>query len=212
MKIILFGPPGAGKTSLAMHILREYNIPIISLSSLIKNEIMLQTDLGEICKPYFEQGLLIPDDIAIRLLEPKIIECGESFLLDGFPKTVSQANLLEKILIKINSKINLFLFIDISKDILLERISTRIVCPHCGFSYSRKDFENNKDIRCTACSSILEKRNDDNSILFENRLDYFYKSYSPLKEFYSNKNILRILDDNKEQNYCLINEYINELT
>lgn len=192
MRIILLGPPGAGKGTQAQSISNHYNIPHISTGDIFRHNISEKTDLGNLAKSYMDKGLLVPDDVTIKLIEKRLNESDtlKGFLLDGFPRTVNQAKALDKILLKKGEKITKALYINVPKDHIVERMSGRRMCFSCGASYHTKYSPPLVENICDNCGDRLKQRNDDKKETVLERLDIYEFQTKPLIDFYDKKSIL----------------------
>lgn len=196
MRLLIMGPPGAGKGTHAKLICKEYNIPHISTGDMFRNAIKLGSNQGMIAKKFIDQGELVPDDIVIGIVKEKIQEdnCKAGFLLDGFPRNIEQAKSLDLILSECNIKIDAVLNLQVSNDILIKRISGRRVCSVCGETYH---IENNKpevEGVCDLCGGKLIQRKDDTEKTVKNRLEIYDKQTKPLLKYYEKQNLLNNLN------------------
>lgn len=189
MKLILLGAPGAGKGSQATKIASAYGIAHISTGDALRANIKAGTPLGLAAKNYVDQGKLVPDDVIIGMIAERIKEkdCGNGFLFDGFPRTIAQAEALEK-LTKIDKVINL----DVDFSLIMKRISGRRMC-ECGESYHISTYPA-KD--CVKCGKLLYQRADDNEATVGSRLEVYQKQTAPLIEYYRAKGLLADVDGN----------------
>lgn len=193
LNIILLGAPGAGKGSQAKLIKDKYQIPHISTGDMFREAIKANTSLGALANSYISKGDLVPDDVTIALVKERLSkdDCKNGFLLDGFPRTIIQAEALEKLTLDINRPINLVIDVDVDDSILVDRIAGRRVCKKCGASYHIKNSPSKKDGICDVCGSALIIRSDDNPDALKVRLEHYHKQTYPLVEFYKNKNLLK---------------------
>lgn len=193
MRLLIMGPPGAGKGTHAKLISNEYNISHISTGDMFRKAIKLGTKEGLIAKQFIDQGNLVPDDIVIGMVKERIQEddCNGGFLLDGFPRNIKQAQSLDVILNECDIKIDTVLNLQVNKEILIKRISGRRVCSKCGETYH---IENNKpkvEGICDFCGGKLIQRKDDTEETVKNRLKIYDKQTKPLLEYYSKQEILK---------------------
>jgi len=193
MNLILMGLPGAGKGTQAEYITGKYNIPHLSTGDMFRAAIANQTKLGMTAKAYVDAGDLVPDEVTIGIVKERLSmdDCEKGFLLDGFPRTVQQAEALELMLTKLSKKIDFCINIQVDQNNLLERLTGRRICTKCGISYHLV-FNPPKiaDI-CDRCGAELYQRADDNEATVQNRLDVNIKQSAPLLSFYNEKGILR---------------------
>ena len=201
MKIILLGPPGAGKGTQAKSISNRYSIPHISTGDIFRKNISENTPLGIEAKKYMDNGQLVPDEVTINMVKDRLQDddCKNGYLLDGFPRTVSQAEALQKFIEDRNEKLDSALLINVPRDFILERMTGRRVCPSCGASYHVK-FNPAKDGKCELCGSEVIQRKDDTVETVQERLDVYEKQTQPLIDYYREKNLLSQVDGTKAIN------------
>lgn len=196
VKIILLGPPGAGKGTQAQSISNKYTIPHISTGDIFRKNISEGTELGTLAKGYMDKGQLVPDEVTIKLVRSRLKQddCRNGYLLDGFPRTVYQAEALDTMLDKDNEKIDVALLIQVPRGYIIDRMSGRRVCPSCGATYHLT--YNPPMIRdiCDVCGTKIIQRKDDVKETVEDRLDIYDKQTEPLIEYYLEKDILRVVD------------------
>lgn len=199
MKIILLGPPGAGKGTQAKSISNKYSIPHISTGDIFRQNIGDKTPLGVEAKKYIDSGALVPDELTISIVEDRITkdDCKNGFLLDGFPRTVKQAEALEKALEKKGEKIDLALQIEVPRDSILDRMTGRRVCPSCGASYHVKFNPPKVDLKCDLCNAEVIQRADDTASTVNRRLDTYENQTKPLADFYGEREQLAVVDGSK---------------
>ena len=191
--IILLGAPGAGKGTNAKKICAKLNIPHISTGDMFREAIKNKTPLGELANSYISQGLLVPDEVTIGLVEERLSQgdCKEGFLLDGFPRTVFQAEALDKMLMNSGRKITSVILLTADDEVLTSRITNRRVCPSCGASYNVETKKPLKEGVCDSCSGELIQRKDDTAEAFKVRLDAYSKQTLPLADYYRGKGLLK---------------------
>lgn len=201
MKIVLLGPPGAGKGTQAKSISNRYSIPHISTGDIFRKNISENTPLGIEAKSYMDNGKLVPDEVTINMVKERLKEddCKNGYLLDGFPRTVSQAEALESFLNERNETLNTALLIDVPTDFILERMTGRRVCPSCGASYHIK-FNPAVDGKCELCGTEVVQRKDDTEETVKERLDVYKEQTQPLIDFYKEKELLSVVDGTKAIN------------
>lgn len=201
MKIILLGPPGAGKGTQAKSISNRYSIPHISTGDIFRKNISENTPLGIEAKRYMDNGQLVPDEVTINMVKDRLQDddCANGYLLDGFPRTVSQAEALQEFLEARNEKLDTALLISVPRDFILERMTGRRVCPACGASYHVK-FNPPKDGKCELCGSEVVQRKDDTEETVMERLDVYENQTQPLIDFYKNLDLLSEVDGTKAIN------------
>ncbi len=189
MNIIFLGAPGAGKGTQAENVSARYGIPSVSTGAIIREAIRNGTEMGLAAKAYAESGALVPDGVVIGIIRDRLSQddCANGFILDGFPRTVPQAEALEKMGVVIDVVIS----IEVPDEKIIRRMSGRRVCPVCGASY-HVDYRPSKDGRtCDACGAELIIRNDDDPVVVWNRLVQYHEQTEPLKEFYGLRGKLR---------------------
>ena len=187
--IILLGPPGAGKGTQAVRIAERYGIPHISTGDIFRKNIKEQTPIGKVAKSYIDKGLLVPDEVVVEIVKNRLAEgdCKNGYLLDGFPRTIEQAERLSEIT-EIAAVINL----DIDLGLLMKRLTGRRVCATCGESY-HVDFLGDKTL-CEKCAGELVIRADDNEETVKSRLDAYVRQTKPLTDYYKKSGLLRDVD------------------
>ena len=195
VKIILLGPPGAGKGTQAKSISNKYSIPHISTGDIFRKNISENTPLGIEAKSYMDNGQLVPDEVTINMVKDRLQQedCKQGYLLDGFPRTVSQAEALQDFLDSRNESLDTALLIEVPRDFILERMTGRRVCPSCGASYHIK-FNPAVNGKCELCGSDVVQRKDDTEETVKERLDVYEKQTQPLIDFYKDKNLLSQVD------------------
>ncbi len=197
MKIILLGAPGAGKGTQAEKIIKKYNIPQISTGDILRENVKNNTELGKKAKEYMDKGELVPDDIIIGIIKDRLAkdDCKNGYILDGFPRTIPQAEALKEALKP--DKIDVVLFIDVSDEVVIERLSLRRVCKNCGAIYHLKFNPPKEENKCDKCGGELYQRDDDKEETIKNRLSVYREQTEPLVSYYEKENILKRIDGNK---------------
>ena len=196
MKIVLLGPPGAGKGTQAKSISNRYSIPHISTGDIFRKNISENTPLGIEAKSYMDNGQLVPDEVTINMVKDRLQQddCKNGYLLDGFPRTVHQAEALDNFLTEREESIDKALLIEVPKEFILERMTGRRVCPSCGASYHIKFNPPTNDGKCDLCGSDVIQRKDDTEETVKERLDVYENQTQPLIDFYKNKKQLSVVD------------------
>ena len=191
LNIILMGPPGAGKGTQATRIVDAFHIPHISTGDMFREAISQGPPLGLQAKAIIERGDLVPDDITIGLVKERLSQpdCARGYLLDGFPRTIHQAEALKDLGPEIDREVALVVDISVPDEELGRRISGRRVCPKCGASYHVQDMKPAQDGICDRCGSPLVQRKDDNEASLKIRLENYYKQTAPLQAFYAKEGL-----------------------
>lgn len=202
MKNIIFvAAPAAGKGTISAKVCTEYNIPHISTGDLLRNEIAASSKIGMEIKSAMARGEFVSDEVITKLLKKRLEakDCKKGFILDGYPRNISQAKTYDNILKELNYDECLVVFLDIDRELAMKRALSRVVCSKCGLSYNliNKEYAPLKEGICDNCGSSLKTRSDDNEESFINRFDTFMKETYPLLEYYEKKgNLLKIKVDN----------------
>ncbi len=196
LNIILMGPPAAGKGTQSELIVKNFALPHISTGDMLRAAIEKKTPLGLKAQEYMNAGALVPDDVIIGLVEERLKEddCKKGFLLDGFPRTIPQAEALDSMLVGLGRKINSVILMTADEEVLTERITSRRVCPNCGASYNINTKKPKVDGICDCCQSPLIQRKDDNAEAFKVRLDAYAKQTFPIAEHYNKLGVLGKVD------------------
>ncbi len=186
LRLILLGPPGAGKGTQAARICQKYNIPHISTGDIFRRHIKEGTEFGKKAQEYMNKGELVPDNLVLEIAEARLMEedCENGFLLDGFPRTVNQAEQLDKYLDERNLSIDKVLDIDVDKEVLMTRLIGRRVCRKCGETYHVINMPSEKEGICDVCGGALYQRSDDTATTVENRIEVYNDLTKPLVEYY----------------------------
>lgn len=192
--IILLAPPAAGKGTQSDKIIKKYGFVHISTGDLLREKLKENSNLSNNIKEYMEKGDLVPNEIILQLICTRMNsqDCKNGCILDGFPRNYEQAVSLDKLLSSYNRKIDAVIYLDVSKDILQNRIVGRLVCPNCNAIYNDKIYGMNSKEKgiCDICHSILVKRDDDNCETFNNRYNTYIRDTKPLIDYYDRRNIL----------------------
>lgn len=196
MRVIFLGPPGVGKGTQSEFIAEKYHIPKISTGDLLRESVDRQTSLGKEAKGFMDRGELVPDSVVIGLVEEKLQspECQNGFLLDGFPRTVTQADELSSFLQKTGESLDRVVYFSLPKTEIVKRISGRRSCPECKGVYQLESIPPKKDGLCDVCEIPLIQRNDDKPETIESRLAVYQEQTEPLIKYYKNRGILSELD------------------
>lgn len=193
MKLILLGPPGAGKGTQAEILNKKLGIPTISTGNILRAAVKNGTPIGLKAKEYMDAGKLVPDEVIIGVISERLAEadCQNGFILDGVPRTIPQAEALEKAGIQFDAVVS----IEISDDEIVERMGGRRVCTACGAPYHVKNMPPKVEGVCDACGGKLEARADDKPEVVRDRLNVYHKETAPLKDFYAARNLLKTVDN-----------------
>ena len=194
--IVIMGAPGAGKGTQAKQIVKEFQIPHISTGDMFREAVAAQTETGKLAESYMKRGDLVPDSVTIKIVEERLSkpDCENGFLLDGFPRTIPQAEALEELTNKIGRSINLVINIDVPNEELIRRICGRRVCKKCGAPYHIETMKPKVEGVCDVCGGPLFQRPDDNEDALKVRLDHYVKDTKPLLNFYSAKGLVSTID------------------
>ena len=196
MKIIMLGAPGAGKGTQAKMIAEKYGVPHVSTGDIFRANIKNGTQLGMEAKKYMDQGLLVPDELTVRILLDRVAQddCKNGYVLDGFPRTIPQAQVLDEALTKLGDKIDYAIDVDVPDENIIRRMSGRRACLTCVATYHIEHIPPKKEGICDKCGSELVLRDDDKPETVKNRLAVYHEQTQPLIDFYEKKGVLRTVD------------------
>ena len=210
--IILMGPPGAGKGTLAKQLMSAYDLVHISTGDMFREAIKAGTELGKLAKSYIDHGDLVPDEVTIGIVKERLgqDDCEKGFLLDGFPRTLPQAEALKKISMEVNHPIEVVLNLDCDNQELIRRISGRRVCKNCGAPYHVVTLKPKVEGVCDICGGPLYQRADDNEEALKVRLEHYVQDTKPLLDFYANEGLLKSFNSlvGKEQLFDQVSDYL----
>jgi adenylate kinase len=200
MKIIMLGAPGAGKGTQAKMIAEKYMVPHISTGDIFRANIKEGTELGKQAKEYMDKGQLVPDSLTVNLLLDRVAkdDCKNGYVLDGFPRTIPQAEVLDEALSKLGENIDYAIDVDVPDENIINRMSGRRACVTCGATYHLKHIPPKKEGICDKCGSELILRDDDKPETVKKRLDVYHEQTQPLIDYYTNKGILKQVDGTKD--------------
>lgn len=200
MKIIMLGAPGAGKGTQAKKIAQEFGIPHISTGDIFRENIKNNSQLGIKAKEYIDQGLLVPDELVMDLIIDrfKANDCKDGYVLDGFPRTIYQAEALDKKLKNKNESIDHVINIEVSDELIVRRMSGRRACLNCGRTYHIKTLKPKVEDICDYCNTKLVLRDDDKPETVKKRLQVYHEQTQPLIDYYNQKGLLRSMDGTKD--------------
>ena len=196
MKIIMLGAPGAGKGTQAQMIADKYGIPHVSTGDIFRANIKNGTELGMEAKKYMDQGALVPDELTVRILLDRVAQddCKNGYVLDGFPRTIPQAEVLDKAIKELGDKIDYAINVEVSDENIIRRMSGRRACLSCGSTFHIEHVPPKKEGICDRCGKELILRDDDKEETVKNRLDVYHKQTQPLIDYYTGQNILKTVD------------------
>jgi adenylate kinase len=197
MRIILLGAPGAGKGTVAKALMKFDRSVQISTGDILRNAVKAGTKLGKKAKGYMERGELVPDSLIMEMVEWRLREpdCENGFILDGFPRTIPQAEALRELLQKYDLKLDLVVTLDVPKDVILDRLTTRRTCsnPDCQEIYNIKSKPPTEDGRCKKCGSLVVQREDETEEAITKRLETYNQKTAPLIDFYEREGLLKTI-------------------
>ncbi len=196
MKIIMLGAPGAGKGTQAKMIAEKYTIPHISTGDIFRANIKNGTELGMEAKKYMDQGLLVPDELTVKILLDRVAndDCKNGYVLDGFPRTIPQAEVLDNALNELGDKIDFAVNVDVPDENIIRRMGGRRACLSCGATYHIEHVPPKTEGICDTCGQELVLRDDDKPETVKNRLDVYHAQTQPLIDFYTKKGVLKTVD------------------
>ncbi len=196
MKLIMLGAPGAGKGTQAKKIAEKYNIPHISTGDIFRANIKNGTELGQKAKTYMDQGLLVPDELVVDLVMDRFAQpdCENGYVLDGFPRTIPQAEALDAALEKAGAKIDYAINVEVPDENIIRRMSGRRACVACGATYHLVHIPPKKEGVCDTCGKELILRDDDKPETVKKRLDVYHEQTQPLIDYYTEKGALVEVD------------------
>ena len=196
MKIIMLGAPGAGKGTQAKMIAEKYSIPHVSTGDIFRANIKNGTELGMRAKAYMDEGRLVPDELTVELLLDRVADedCRNGYVLDGFPRTIPQADVLTEALAKTGDKVDYAINIDVPDENIVRRMSGRRACPGCGATYHIEHIPPKKEGICDVCGQKLVQRDDDKPETVLKRLGVYHEQTQPLIDYYEKEGVLRNVD------------------
>jgi len=185
LKAIIFGAPGAGKGTYSTRMQNQLGVDVIAMGDIFRESVKQKTELGKKVKSYVEKGTLVPDEVVFEVLKDRLnkVPKGKGFLLDGFPRTIAQAESLQSI-----TKIDVVLMLDVPDRIIIERLTSRRLCKNCGAVYNIRFLKPKVEGKCDKCGGELYQRSDDNEAVIRNRLQVYKTQTEPLVEYYRKKN------------------------
>ena len=200
MKIIMLGAPGAGKGTQAKMIAEKFSIPHVSTGDIFRANIKNGAELGMEAKKYMDQGQLVPDELTVKILLDRVAQedCKNGYVLDGFPRTIPQAQVLDKALTELGDKIDYAINVDVPDENIINRMSGRRACVTCGATYHIVHIPPKSEGICDKCNSELILRDDDKPETVGNRLDVYHKQTQPLIDFYDKQGVLKSVDGTQD--------------
>jgi len=213
MRIVLLGPPGAGKGTVAKALMDLEGSVQISTGDILRNAVKSGTELGKRAQGYMERGELVPDDLIMEIMESRLREpdCEKGFILDGFPRTIPQAEALKRLLEKLHLKLDLVVNLDVPKAVILDRLTTRRTCsnPDCQEIYNIKSKPPTEDGRCWKCGWPVVQRDDETEEAITKRLETYNEKTAPLIDFYKKERLLKTISStSSEQIVSMIREAV----
>ena len=202
MKIVMLGAPGAGKGTQAKMIAAKYEVPHVSTGDIFRANIKNGTELGKKAKEYMDQGLLVPDELTVDLVIDRLSQedCQKGYILDGFPRTIPQAEALDAALAKRGEKMDYAIDVDVPDENIVSRMSGRRACVGCGATYHVVHNPSKKGELCEVCGEKLILRDDDKPETVQKRLTVYHDQTQPLIDYYTGQNILKTVDGTQDMN------------
>ena len=213
MRLLLIGPPGGGKGTQAKFLVDQFTIPQISTGDILRDNVQNGTPLGKEAQKCMIDGKLVPDSIILDLIEKRLYErdCSNGYILDGFPRTIPQAEGLDKLLDGMNQKLDYVIIMDVPDDLIITRLSNRRSCKECGHVYNLLFDPPASAGKCNECSEELYLREDDNPTTIQERLIVFHQQTAPVIKYYSNHGITKVIDS-KGSIDAIKTEILNNIT
>lgn len=210
MRIILLGPPGAGKGTQAKVLAQKLNLLHISTGDLLRQNVSSGTGLGKQAVSFMDKGALVPDTLVSQMLSERIVQpdVHKGFILDGYPRNISQAKTLDSLLKQKNMDIDLVVYLDTSESVIIQRLSGRLACGACGVNFHLKNMPPKKDMVCDNCGSRLYQRSDDKEETVKKRLEVYKKEASSLIKYYGEgQKLCRVVAD--EEASIVLNKIVD---
>jgi len=205
MRIVLLGPPGAGKGTQAKGLAQRLNLPHISTGDLLRQNVSSATELGRQAKDFMNKGALVPDELVTEMLLQRLEQSDikNGFILDGYPRNINQAEALDDMLGQRNMRIDLVVYLDTSEPVIIQRLSGRLVCSRCGANFHIKNMPPKKDMICDSCGGGLYQRTDDKEETVKKRLEVYLKETSGLIQYYEARRKLQRISADEEAEVVL---------
>jgi len=196
MKLVLLGPPGAGKGTQAAMLVEKYGIPQISTGDMLRAAVREQTPMGIKANEYMQAGGLVPDEVVVGIVRERLqqVDCAKGFILDGFPRTVPQADALKQTLQELEKQLDAAISLEVDLEALVERLTGRRTCGSCGKGFHIRFDPPGADGRCSACGGELVQRADDQEETIRNRMAVYHEQTAPLEEYYRTEGLLTAID------------------
>ena len=206
MNLILLGAPGAGKGTQAEVIGETLKIPTISTGNMIREALKSGTEMGRKAKEYVDAGKLVPDEVVIGIIKERLAQpdCDNGFILDGFPRTIRQAELLEEALSSLGRKLDRVVYFKVDDDVILKRLTARLNCRKCGKIYNKLFMPPKVENVCDDCGSELFQRPDDSLETAKSRLEVFYRQTSPLIDYYRKQGLMLEITETDKDKICAV--------
>lgn len=200
MKVIMLGAPGAGKGTQAKRIADKYGVPHVSTGDIFRANLKNGTELGMEAKKYMDAGQLVPDELTVKILLDRVAQddCKNGYVLDGFPRTIPQAEVLDRALAELGDHVDYAIDVDVPDENIVRRMSGRRACTGCGATYHIEHVPPKAEGICDRCGETLVLRDDDKPETVQNRLKVYHDQTQPLISYYTNKGILRTVDGTKD--------------
>ena len=213
LRLLLIGPPGGGKETQAKYLVEYFSIPQISTGDMLRENVHNQTSLGKKAQKFMTDGKLVPDSVILDMMEKRLDErdCSNGYILDGFPRTIPQAEGLDNLLDGMNQKLDYVIVIDVPDNLIITRLSNRRSCKTCGHVYNLIFEPPANAGKCNECSEELYLRDDDNAATIQERLTVFHQHTEPVIKYYSNQDITRVIDS-KGSIDAIRTEILNNIT
>ncbi|MFN2591068.1 MAG: adenylate kinase [Actinomycetota bacterium] len=194
MRIVLLGVPGAGKGTQGHRLAERFDLELVATGDIFRSNVQQETELGLLAKGYMDAGELVPDDVVVKMVVNAVEQVRGGFILDGFPRTIAQADALEQDLAARDRPLSVALAFDLDDHIAVKRLAGRRTCRRCQRTYNVEFYPPKVDGVCDACGGVLVHREDDRELTVRRRLEVYYESTAPLWEFYASRGLLRVVD------------------